>query len=72
MTNRNKESIMTAYLEILRSTEEFQMLLSQIKEQRPVIPVYDHINDNTEAWKANSNILKGFNLVLTLLGEDII
>lgn len=62
---------MREYLEVLRSVPEFHTVISKVKEYRPVVPVYDHTDDNTEAWKANSNMLKGFNLVLTLLGENI-
>jgi len=61
---------MTPYLEMLRSTAEFQALVVMLKENRPVIPAYTHSPDNTETWKANSNQLQGFNLALTLLGEN--
>lgn len=60
---------MTPYLEMLRSTAEFQALIVALKKDRPVIPAYTHKPDNTEDWKANSNQLQGFNLCLTLLGE---
>lgn len=61
---------MKEYVEILRQRPEFQALLKEIKEQRPIIPRYIHEPDNTEEWKANSNIQKGFDLVLMYLGED--
>ena len=60
---------MTPYLEVLRTSPEFQALIVKLKEQRPVIPAYTHSPDNTEEWKANSNQRQGFNLCLTLLGE---
>jgi len=60
---------MNDYLFTLRSTIEFQNLIKEIKQHRPVIPVYDCEEDNTERWKANSNILKGYNLCLAHLGE---
>ena len=61
---------MTPYLQMLRSTAEFQALIVKLKESRPVIPAYNHQPDNTEDWKASSNQRQGFNLCLTLLGEQ--
>ncbi len=57
------------YLKSLRETNEFQNLIKRVKTQRPIVPVYDANDDNTEIWKANCYMLKGFDLCLTLLGE---
>ena len=61
---------MKEYLEVLRLQPEFIALIAQIKEERPIIPVYTHNPDNTDEWKANSNMQKGFNLCLHFLGEN--
>jgi len=61
---------MKEYLEILRNQPEFLLLMKEIKSQRPLIPEYNHHDDNIEEWKANSNMLKGFRLALSFLGED--
>lgn len=61
---------MSDYLQQLRATEEFQQLINSIKEQRPVIPVHNYAQDNTEAWKAESNRQIGFDLCLSYFGEE--
>ena len=61
--------LMNKYVEILRQSPEFISLMAEIKEARPIIPVYSHSPDNTEEWKANSNVQKGFDLALSFLGE---
>ena len=61
---------MNEYLEVLRQQEAFHRVIEGLKRHKPVIPAYSHFPDNTEEWKANSNILKGFNLALILLGEN--
>ena len=60
---------MNEYLEVLRQQEAFHKVIEYVKGQKPVVPMYDHISDNTDDWKAKSNMLKGFNLALILLGE---
>ena len=60
---------MNEYVEIMRQNPAFVSLMAEIKQERPIIPVYSHSPDNTEEWKANSNIQKGFDLALGFLGE---
>ena len=60
---------MKEYVNVLRQYPEFQLLIDEIKQEKPVIPVYNHDPDNTEEWKANSNILKGYSMVLMYLGD---
>ena len=57
------------YLEALRSTHEFQLLLAEVKTHRPTIPAHSPEKDNTEDWKAKSAMQQGFDLCLTLFGE---
>jgi hypothetical protein len=64
-------SIPQDHLEVLRQNQSFQEVMKCVRLHTPVVPVYDHTDDNTEEWKANSNTLKGFNLVLSLLGEPL-
>lgn len=45
---------------------EYQRLLNVAREQRPVIPQWDSINDNTEAWKEASAMQKGFDLAMVI------
>ena len=59
-----------SYLEALRSTLEFQELLERVKAHRPIIPAHSPEMDNTEDWKAKSAMLQGFDLCLTLFGEN--
>jgi len=61
--------IKNEYLAALRGTKEFHDLMAQLKKQRPTIPTFNAESDNTEIWKANSNMQRGFDLCLTLLGE---
>ena len=60
---------MNEFLEILRQNETFQKVMSDVKEQRPIIPLATYDPDNTEEWKALSNQQRGFDLALTLFGE---
>lgn len=57
------------YLNKLKDDEMFQLILKQkILPHRPVIPSYDHCQDNTEKWKSDSLMQQGFDLCLTSLG----
>jgi len=58
------------YLEILRQNPEFLNLLKRVNEHRPIIPLHNMDPDNTESWKANSYMQRGFDLALSLLGEN--
>lgn len=62
---------MREYLQLLRSMPEFQLLITELYDHRPVVPEYDYTDDNTQEWKALSNKRQGFDLALTLLGEEI-
>ncbi len=62
---------MSDYLEQLRVDPTFRHLLDSIIKQRPIVPVYNHHKDNTEEWKALSNMQKGFDKCLILFGEQI-
>jgi hypothetical protein len=62
---------MNDYLEQLRAQPLFQELMKGIREERPVVPAYSYTDDNTEEWKALSNIQRGFDKCLILLGEKI-
>jgi len=61
---------MKEYLEILRQHEVFPIVMKELKEQRPTIPPYNHSPDNTEEWKSLSNQQRGYDLALSVLGED--
>jgi hypothetical protein len=60
---------MNEFVEILRQNETFQVVMKEVKENRPTIPPYNHDPDNTEEWKALSNQQRGFDLALILFGE---
>ncbi len=60
-----------AYLQVLRQSPEFQELMKEIKTHAPVIPYYDYQTDNTKEWQALSHKRLGFEMVLTLLGEEL-
>jgi len=62
---------MNEFVEILRQNETFQMVMKDVKEQRPTIPPYNHNPDNTEEWKSMSNMQRGFDLCLSQFGEEI-
>jgi hypothetical protein len=59
-----------SYLEALKMTAEYQALLKGVKQQRPIVPVYNPESDNTDAWKANSMMQKGFDLCLMFMGDN--
>ncbi len=45
--------------------------MKEIKTHAPVIPYYDYQTDNTKEWQALSHKRLGFEMVLTLLGEEL-
>lgn len=57
------------FLEELKVNAMWQQTIAEIKTHRPLCPQWNHEDDNTDEWKARSNQQKGFDLVLTLLGE---
>ena len=65
-----KMAIRKQYLEVLKQNPTYQEVIKDLKLEKPIVPVYDHVSDNTEEWKAKSNMQRGFNLVLSLLGES--
>ncbi len=50
------------YLQQLAQDPNFTALLDYIESQRPIIPLHDAKNDNTEVWKAESARQQGFDL----------
>lgn len=60
---------MTPEIEILRQNELFQTVMKEVLKERPTIPPYNHSPDNTEEWKALSNMQRGYDLALSLFGE---
>ncbi len=62
---------MNAYLESLRQSPEFQLLVKGILEQRPQVPFYDPDNDNTEVWKTQCGLRQGFDLAMSYFGEQL-
>lgn len=62
---------MNEYLMQLRADERFIKLINEIKEQSPIVPNHDYLNDNTEEMKALSNRKLGFELALTYFGEEL-
>ena len=60
---------MNEFVEILRQNETFQKVLQDAKAERPMVPPYNHSPDNTEEWKALSNMQRGFDLALSQFGE---
>lgn len=61
---------MSENLHILRQNELFQLEMKRVKEQRPLVPLHNYEPDNTEEWKALSNQQRGFDLALSLFGEQ--
>ena len=61
---------MNPYLENLRQSPDFQLLLSDIKHQRPSVPMHDPNDDNTEIWKTQCGLRQGFDLAMSLFGEN--
>ncbi len=57
------------YLEQLRQSDEFRHLLNEIKQQRPMVPLFDPNDDNSEVWKMQSGLQQGFDLAMSLFGE---
>lgn len=57
------------FLEELKSDARWHQMIKEIKSHRPLCPQWNHENDNTDEWKARSNQQKGFDLILSLLGE---
>jgi len=63
---------MNDYLQALRATPEFQVVLKSIKAERPAVPLYNYQDDNTKEWQALSNKQQGFDLCyLILSGEEL-
>lgn len=60
---------MSENLTILRQNELFQEEMQRIMKHRPTVPPYNYDPDNTEEWKAMSNMQRGFDLFAELLGE---
>lgn len=61
---------MTPYLQVLRQSPEFRALLDEIKLNRPSVPLFDPNEDNTEVWKTQCGLQQGFDLAMSLFGEQ--
>lgn len=48
------------------SHAQLDYLIEALRRTRPIIPVHDPRNDNTEAWKQNSAQQAGFDLCLSV------
>lgn len=60
------------YLLHLHSDELFQQfVVKDLEKNKPIIPQHDPAKDNTEDWKAQSAMLKGYLLACTLLGVKL-
>ena len=57
------------YLEQLRQSPEFRLLLDGIKQQRPSVPMYDPDDNNVEVWKKQCGLQQGFDYAMSLFGE---
>jgi len=56
----------------LLSDEFFQQyIVKELEEKKPIIPQHDPSKDNTEDWKAQSAMLKGYLLACTILGVKL-
>jgi hypothetical protein len=62
---------MKEYLVALRLTPEFQNCLEIINRERPIVPLSNYNPDNTEEWKALSNMQRGFDLCHSLLSGHV-
>ncbi|MGI9317942.1 MAG: hypothetical protein ACR2QW_11460 [bacterium] len=60
---------MKEFLELLRQSEHFRIVMDDVKKQRPEVPLHNYAPDNTEEWKALSNQQRGFDFALSLFGE---
>jgi len=62
-----------ALLRNLHELTEFQMLLKELKQIRPIVPPYNWKDSNMEEIKAKSCLQQGFDLalsIMTLNGEQ--
>ncbi len=48
----------------MQSDPVYPLLLERIVRARPIIPGYNHSDDNTADWKHNSEIKIGYELAL--------
>lgn len=51
----------------LQTDPLFREVKQNLRECRPVVPVYDHRHDNTEEWKSKCLQQQGFDLCLAVL-----
>lgn len=58
------------YLYELHSDPRFDALMKTILQQRPQIPEYDPVSDNTEIWKSRSAERRGFDIWVAYLQID--
>jgi hypothetical protein len=56
-----------ALLQNLHEMTEFQMLLKELKQIRPIVPNYNWKEANTEEIKAKSCLQQGFDLALSIM-----
>jgi len=61
---------MNEFLESLKGNHQYNDLIKSVNKNKPVIPRYDYDSNNTEDWKAKSNMLKGFELAMALMGDN--
>jgi hypothetical protein len=55
----------------INSDPRYTQLISEILKQRPVVPLHNPRNDNTEEWKAKSAEQRGFDIWLTYLKIEV-
>ena len=54
----------------MKSHPHWEDFKKAVLAQRPITPVYDYIDDNTDEWKARCAEQKGFDLCLTLFNIE--
>lgn len=58
------------FLTFIKSHPHWPFIKKQLLAQRPVIPVHNPEDDNTEVWKSLSAQQKGFDLCCALFQLD--
>lgn len=51
----------------LQSDPLFNDIKQELRDCRPLVPAYDHRQDNTNEWKSTSLMQQGFDLCLSVL-----
>ena len=55
------------FISEIKSHEAFPELLEKLIKERPVVPGFDCVHDNTERWKTMSGMAQGYDLCLSIM-----